>query len=140
MTDLLKLARIQTILVFLFIILKFIRPTVLNSSTYNWIKIVLLSLPNFFEAIIGTFLLTGIGLYINFRILPEKTKISIYKLYVLATILAGVYVITQELKIHNLGGNNVYDINDIIFSFIGLIVGYFMIRRIQPKIYNTNRD
>lgn len=138
MTDLLKLARIQIMLVFLFIILKFIRPTILNGSTYNWVKIMFLSLPNFFEAIIGTFLLTGISLYINFRILPEKIKISINKLYILATILAGVYVIAQELKIHNLGGNNVYDINDIIFSFIGLITGYFMIRRIQPKIYSKN--
>lgn len=53
----------------------------------------------------------------------------------MAVILAGIYVITQELKVHNLGGNNVFDPNDVVFSCIGLLIGYMIIIRIKPQIY-----
>ncbi|WP_298540859.1 hypothetical protein [uncultured Aquimarina sp.] len=137
MTDILKLARIQFLLIILFVIFKFIRPAVLNSDSPEWIKITLLSLPNFFEAVIGTLILTGIGLYLNFRILSEKRQIKRNLIYAVASILAGIYVITQELKLHNLGGNNIYDSNDLIFSVIGLIIGYLIIIAIKPKIYHV---
>ncbi|WP_299247535.1 hypothetical protein [uncultured Aquimarina sp.] len=137
MTDILKLARIQFLLIILFVIFKFIRPAVLNSDSPEWIKITLLSLPNFFEAVIGTLILTGIGLYLNLRILSKKRQIKRNLIYAVASILAGIYVITQELKLHNLGGNNIYDSNDLIFSVIGLIIGYLIIIAIKPKIYHV---
>ena len=74
MADLFKLVRIQVLLFILFAIFKFIRPTVLKSDTIEGIKVVLLSLPNFFEAFIGTLLLTGMGLYINAHFLSKKKK------------------------------------------------------------------
>ncbi|WP_299251754.1 hypothetical protein [uncultured Aquimarina sp.] len=135
MTDILKLVRIQVFLVILFLVFKFIRPTVLNSDSPEWIKITLLSLPNFFEAFIGTLILTGIGLYLNLRTLGRKRQIKRNLIYAMAPIIAGVYVITQELKLHNLGGNNVYDVNDLIFSVIGLIIGYLIVILIKPRIY-----
>ncbi|AXT50076.1 hypothetical protein D1818_04235 [Aquimarina sp. BL5] len=137
MTDILKLVRIQILLIILFVVFKFIRPAVLNNGFPQWIKITLLSLPNFFEAFIGTLILTGIGLYLNLRILSRKRQIKRNLIYVIAPILAGIYVITQELKLHNLGGNNVYDSNDIVFSVIGLITGYLIVILIKPRIYHV---
>ena len=118
----------------MFIFFKAIRPAVLNSEAPEWAKLALLSLPNFFEAFIGTLILTGIGLYLSVKILSKQKQINRKIIYILAPILGGVYVITQELKIHNLGGNNVYDFNDIVFSIIGLIGGYLMVLWMNPKI------
>lgn len=137
MKDILKLARIQIALIALFVLFKLIRPTILESNSPEWIKTTLLSLPNFFEAVIGTLILTGIGLYINLKILSKKRQIRVNVLYVITTIIGGVYVITQELKIHNLGGNNVFDKNDILFSIVGLIIGYLILICIKPTIYQT---
>jgi len=134
MNDLLKLARIQFLIVILFIFFKFIRPSVLDSNALIFFKVILLSLPNFFEAVLGILTLTGLGLYIQNKILPTQKQIRANTLYLLATILTAIYVITQELKIHNLGGNNVFDLNDLIFSGIGLVTGYLLVIWIQPKI------
>lgn len=135
MTDILKLARVELIIIPIFIFFKFIRPSVLKSESPEFFKITLLSLPNFFEAIIGTLTLTGIGLIVNDK-LNKKYKIRPRMIYILAVILAGIYVSTQELKIHNLGGNNVFDLNDLIFSFIGLTIGYWIVIWIKPNITN----
>lgn len=132
MRDISKLARIQMVFILLFAFFKFIRPTVLVRNAPEIFKIILLSLPNFFEGVIGTLVLTAIGLYLNARVLTKQIKRQL--IYIIATILATIYVITQELKIHNLGGNNVFDINDIIFSIIGLAVGFTMIMIMKPKI------
>lgn len=131
--DIMKLARVELIIIPIFIFFKVIRPSVLKSSSPAFFKLVLLSLPNFFEAIIGTLTLTGIGLLINDR-LRERHQIRPKLIYLLAVVLAGIYVSTQELKIHNLGGNNVFDRNDLLFSFIGLIIGYWIVLRIKPII------
>jgi hypothetical protein len=140
MTDILKLARIQIVLITLFIILKRIRPTILGNNPLEWIKIALLSLPNFFEAVIGPLILTGIGLYANTRMLSKKRQVKPNMLYVVATTLSGIYVITQELKIHNLGGNNVCDKNDVLFSIAGLLIGYLILISIKPKIYLSSSE
>ncbi len=132
MNDILKLARIQIAIIILFALLKFIRPSVLGSNSPEWIKTALLSLPNFFEGIIGVFVLTGIGLYLNYKVLKPKKRIKANFIYVFALILAGVYVISQEYKIHNLGGNNVFDKNDVIFSIVGLGIGYLIVIALKP--------
>ena len=133
MRDILKLARIQLIVIPIFAVLKYIRPVVVRNTSSEILKITLFSLPNFFEAVIGTLTLSGLGLLINDR-LNIKHQLSEKSIYIIAVILAGIYVSTQELKIHNLGGNNVFDINDLLFSFIGLAVGYCIVIRIKPKI------
>lgn len=134
MRDILKLARIQMLFIVLFAFFKFIRPPVLKSNAFDWIKITLLSLPNFFEGVIGVLTLTAILLYLNYRFLTKKQQIKESFIYGAAVILAGIYVITQEFKIHNLGGENVYDKNDVIFSIIGLTVGYLIIVILKPRI------
>ena len=137
MRDIRKLIRIELIVIPIFAFFKFIRPPVLKSSSPAFFKLVLLSLPNFFEAIIGMLTLTAIGLTVNDR-LNERKQLRPKLIYGIAVILTGIYVVTQELKIHNLGGNNVYDQNDLIFSFIGLVFAYWIVVQIKPTIDNES--
>ena len=134
MRDLLKLARIQIVFIALFAFFKLIRPSVLESNAPEWMKLTLLSLPNFFEAVVGILILTCLGAYLNRRVLNEKWQIGRNPLYALVFIIGSIYVITQELKIHNLGGHNVFDENDIVFSIFGLITGILIVISVKPQI------
>lgn len=135
MSDILKLVRIQILFTVLFIFFKLIRPAILNSKSPEFFKNMLLSLPNFFESVIGVLILTGIGLVLNDR-LTKKFQLGVKTIYILSVIAAGIYVITQELKMHNLGGNNVFDRNDLIYSVIGLVIGYGLIIWNKPRIHD----
>ncbi len=136
MRDVLKLARIQIIAGVLFVIGKaWLRPFVLEGDFHISLDIIVLSLPNFFEGIVGILSLTYVGLYLNHRFVKAERKIKDKHLYLVATILASIFVLTQEFKIHNLGGNNVYDPYDVLFSIIGLFVGFWIVWKMQPK-YN----
>ena len=140
MKDTLHLIKVHFALLLVFVIFKLIRPPVLQSQAPNWVKTTLLSLPNLFEALIGILLLTALGLYLNRNVLPEKRRIGPTALYALVPILGGVYVITQELKIHNLGGPNVYDFNDLVFSVIGLVIGYVYLVVTKPGYTTTEGE
>ncbi len=129
MKDILTMARIQLYILIVFIFFKAVRSSMLEKDMPKSIEVFLYSFPNFCEAILGVLTLTMIGLY-----LTKKSKIKNNMVYIISTILAAIFVITQELKIHNLGGNNIYDQNDLIFSVIGLVVGYVLITRLQPKL------
>lgn len=135
MSDILKLARIQIFTIVLFAICKiWLRPFVLNRDFHVAFDITVLSLPNFFEGIVGVLSLTYIGLYVNSRFVQKVEKrIGEQRIYLLATLIAAIFVLTQEFKIHNLGGNNVYDPYDVLFSIIGLVVGWFIVLKLQPK-------
>ncbi len=130
--DILKLVQIQIVFIVLFAFFKFIRPPVLGGDYPEWVNIMLLSLPNLFEGIIGVLMLTGIGLYLNINVFNPKKQIRLRTIHITALILAGIYVITQEFKLHNLGGNNVFDKNDVIFSFVGLTIGYSIVLHVPP--------
>ena len=131
--DILKLARIEFFIIPIFIFFKLIRPSVLKSSSLEIFKIILLSLPNFFEAIIGTLTLTAVGLMINYR-WCKKLQINPRLIYFLAVIVAATYVTLQELNVINTRANATMDENDLIFSAIGLIVGFSIVWRIKPRI------
>jgi uncharacterized membrane protein YadS len=135
MADISKLVRLQIVLVVLFIFFKAIRPSALNSDSPEQFKTMLLSLPNFFESVIGTLLLTAIGLVLNSK-LNAARQVRPQIVYIVAVAAGGVYVVTQELKIHNIGGENVYDQNDVIYSLIGLVSAYLMIIYKKPRIYD----
>lgn len=83
------------------------------------------SLPNLMEAIMGS-LVVLIFLESWNRSGPNVKSIFIH---LIGITLAGIYVITQELKWHNLGGNNVYDPNDLVASVIGLVGVFLMVRK-----------
>ncbi|HAS39807.1 MAG TPA: hypothetical protein DCS93_04980 [Microscillaceae bacterium] len=133
-----KLARVQVIVLGLFVLMKVTRPSILNHDTPEFLRVFWLSFPNFCEAIVGTLTLTMLGLLLNMRVLSTTQKIKVDIIYLLATFLAGVYVISQEFKIHNLGGNNVFDPYDVLFSIIGLLVAYGIVKAIHHQnIYET---
>lgn len=123
------MARVQLWVIAVFILFKLIRTSALENNPHEYIQILLLSFPNLCEAIIGVMTVTMIGLYLS-----KKMKISKETIYITATILAAIYVITQEMKFHNLGGNNIYDPNDVIFSIIGLVVGYVIVYQMKPNL------
>lgn len=129
MEDLHKMARWQLLTLVVFVIAKAVRPSVLESQAPEFVKLFLLSFPNFCEAIVGILTLTMLGLYTN-----SKLKWRNESIYLAAVLLAAIYVITQELKIHNLGGTNIYDPNDVLFSVIGLCFGFLLISRMKPQI------
>ncbi|MTB51708.1 hypothetical protein [Lewinella sp. W8] len=129
MQDIQKLARIQIGVIIPFVLAKLIRPGVLANDGGELFKLFLLSFPNLCEGVIGVLTLTGLGLYLSKQFTLNRKLI-----YVIAIGLATIYVTTQELKIHNLGGNNVYDPNDLIFSVIGLFLGASIVFYLQPEI------
>ena len=118
-----------------FIVIKgYLREPVLNSEPSAFLKTFVLSYPNFCEAVLGSIVLVGIALVINKRFVPESKQIQNQPIYLGAIVIAAVYVILQEFKIHNIGGANVYDPYDVLFSVIGLVVAYMLIRRFRPYI------
>lgn len=105
---------------FVFILNKFyLRPWVLKNGSAPIVKGIVYSLPNLVEAIMGTIVVTALMLRLrdNTQIKTNDTSI-----YVISTFISALYVISQELKYHNLGGNNTYGFNDIIASIIGLTI------------------
>jgi len=131
--DLLLLSRIQLFVIGLYLILKLIRPFVLEHVQVELARIVVLSFPNLAEGVVGVLTTTGV-LLLLFRRLFKSALPADTLIYLIAVLFAAVYVLTQEYKIHNLGGNNVYDPNDVLFSAIGLAIGFVIIFRIQPEV------
>ncbi len=136
MTDIMKLARIELVIIPIFIFFKAIRPKMLDSAAPEFFKITLLSLPNFFEAIIGTLTLTGVWLLLNDR-LNKTSQLKPKIIYIIAVILAGTYVISQELNLINIRTNGTVDPYDVLFSGIGLLVGFCITLYIKPRILNV---
>lgn len=106
-----------------------LRPYVLANEFPEAINVFVLSFPNLCEAICGSLLLANIGLSLRSRFawaLKDK------HIYLASILVAAVYVLTQELKIHNLGGRNVYDPYDLLFSVIGLLVAAIIFGYAKP--------
>lgn len=125
------LLKIQIVILISFVLVKFIaRPYVLKEFTSKPLTVFVLSYPNFCEAVLGVLILSLLLL-----LLDHKIKVNMHNqfIYFIACFLTAAYTILQEFKIHNLGGVNVYDINDVIFSIIGVIFGYCLLCIIKPK-------
>lgn len=90
--------------------------------------IVTYSIPNLIEATIGTLILTGILLQLRQHFNKKFGSINDTYIYLVAVSVAFIYVISQELEFHNLGGNNVYDPYDIAASLIGLLLTFAIIQ------------
>ncbi|WP_281990203.1 hypothetical protein [Aquimarina aggregata] len=130
MRGLQKNIRIIFGVVLFYLLNKFIvRPYILKGDFIEELNILVLSFPNLCEAIVGSLFLTNVGLIANAKIL--KTN-EIY-IYSIAIIFASIYVILQELKIHNLGGENVYDHYDVLFSIVGLLITFIFLVIDKPK-------
>lgn len=135
MNDIRKNVRIMFVVVLIFICNKsFLRPYILENEFPEFLDIFVLSFPNLCEAVLGGLLLTNIGLVVKYKFLKKHSNITKNHIYLFAVLVTAIYTLLQEFKIHNLGGNNVYDPFDILFSVIGLIAVYFILLHNKPDI------
>ena len=135
MNDIRTNLRIMLMVALLFISNKFfLRPYILENEFPEFLNIFVLSFPNLCEAILGGLLLTNIGLFIKQKFLKTPSSITENHIYIFAVLATAIYVLLQEFKIHNLGGNNVYDPFDVLFSLIGLLTVYFILLYLKPVI------
>ena len=126
--------------IFTFILNKlYFRPWVLENDFSGFILMLTYSIPNLIEAIIGTLLITGMFLQIRQSLNDKLGPIKDIYIRVLSVGIATIYVISQELTFHNLGGNNVYDPYDLFASIVGLI-GTFVIIQIFGFVYELEND
>ena len=117
--------RLYLLALVVFVANKFwLRPVVLAHDGLDALKVVTLSLPNTLEAIFGVMLVAIWLLLARGYFSPRFDRLSDPLLYGLALLLASIYVLTQEFKLHHLGGRNTYDPNDVVASIIGLLATY----------------
>lgn len=117
------------IAIFVFVLNKFyLRPWVLENKLAEPFQILVFSIPNLIEAIVGTFISTGILLQLRQYFSKTIGALMDLHVHIIAVAIAAVYVISQEFEFHNLGGNNVYDPYDVIASLIGLLLTFGLIR------------
>lgn len=112
----------------LFAVLKiWFRPWVREQEGLEFLKVFANSFPNFVEAYLGTFTIASLMLLGKVLDYSWFKNLSNSVIYLASTLLAALFVITQEMKFHNLGGRNIYDPNDVVASVIGLIFVYVML-------------
>jgi len=106
-----------------------VRPWVLENAVYGSVTIVVNSLPNLVEAILGTILIAGFLLDIRRRVVGPVSYSDCTTVYAVATVIAGLFVILSEVNWIRLRGPNVYDPNDVAASVVGLCLIYFLLTR-----------
>jgi len=99
----------------------FLRSWVLRRVESGPFVILVNSLPNLVEAIVGTITLAGMLMSIRSKSESLARWLTERRLYFGATILAAAFVVPQDLNWINLDGNSVYDHYDMAASIIGLV-------------------
>jgi hypothetical protein len=129
------LLRVQLVVSVSYIIVKFlIRPTVIDNEYTGLVKIFVLSYPNFCEAVVGTIFVAFLLLLINSKIVQGDFVLQEKYIPFISVLISGIYVLLQEFKVHNIGGNNVYDPYDVLFSILGLLVTLLFLNIIKPRV------
>lgn len=112
----------------IFFLLKlWFRPWLWEQEGFEILKTISNSLPNFIEAYVGVFCISGLFLLAKIKSYSWVRNLSEKWVYAISTVLAAIFVITQEMKFHNLGGRNIYDPNDVVASIIGLVFVFVML-------------
>ena len=121
---------IYLICFFLFILNKaYVRKLVFQGKLHAVLETISYSIPNFFEAVMGTSMVVAILLIAKSKSVKFLRDMSHWNLKIIGIAFSTIFVITQELKIHNFGGRNVYDFNDLIASVIGLLfIAYVILK------------
>ena len=99
----------------------FLRSWVLRHVESGPLVVLVNSLPNLVEAVVGTIMLAGMLMSLRDNSKDLTRWLSDGRLYFGATILAATFVVPQELNWINLDGNSVYDHYDMAASILGLI-------------------
>jgi hypothetical protein len=113
-----------------------LKPWVLANDARDALAIFVFSIPNLVEAIVGTLIITGILFQTKDYFKARFGHIKDIYIHVLAVSMASIYVLMQELKFHNLGGNNIYDPYDVLASIVGLVFTFSMIQWVGFKKFN----
>ena len=98
-----------------------LRSWVLQRVESGTFVILVNSLPNLVEAVVGTVTLAGMLMSLRENSESLARWLTDSRLYFVATILAAAFVVPQELNWINLDGNSVYDPYDMAASILGLI-------------------
>lgn len=106
-----------------------VRPWVLENAVHGPVRIVVNSLPNLVEAIVGTITIAGFLSEIWRRVVGPTFNSDCTTVYAAATVIAGLFVISSEVNWMRFRGPNVYDPNDLAASVFGLILIYFLLAR-----------
>jgi len=115
-----------------------VRPWVLNNMDGGPATVLVNSLPNLVEAIVGTIDVAIILLVIVRGNAWFRRHIGHTTIYVAATAIAGLFVISCELNWIQFRGPNVYDPNDIVASIFGLLITLFLLTRIGLVTEQSN--
>jgi hypothetical protein len=105
----------------------FVRKWISERDIPDFIELISYSIPNFFEAILGSLILTAIFLRFKNLLGKRGKTLKTKHIYILVFLFSSVYVISQELNFLTLGGKNIYDPNDIAASILGLLFTYLLI-------------
>lgn len=106
-----------------------IRPWVLAQDLPQIFDTVVFSLPNAAEAVIGLGVCTAILHLARHQLRPRLDHLPHLWLDITALLFTGTYVLTQEFKLHHLGGRNTFDPYDAVASVLGLLIMFAVLRR-----------
>lgn len=103
-----------------FLVNKFVvRPLTRGVDLNVGVEVFIYSSPNALEAIVGTTNIVVLLLFARARLGRSWRDAS---LYTLGALVAAVFVLTQEFRLHDLGGRNVYDPLDAVASVLGVLL------------------
>lgn len=128
--DIMRLARVQLFTLIPFMLLKSYRQELIAAFPNDVWEVFLYSFPNFAEAIVGMMFLASAGVYLLHSTSGNPRRLPL--VYLLATVGTLTYVITQELKWHSIGGENITDPWDVAFSVAGTIAGLAILFYLRP--------
>jgi hypothetical protein len=106
-----------------------LRPLLSDAEIPSWLEVVLYSSPNLIEAVMGTTTVAVLLLLARQRLGGRWAEVSDLVVYSVAAVLAGTWVLTQEFKLHDLGGRNVYDPLDAVASAVGVALMWLIFVR-----------
>ncbi len=134
-TRFLPLIIVQIVTILLFAILKRFRSQLVEALPNGAFEVILYSFPNFAEGLVGFLALAMLLSLAAQRVAFAKRFLTLPWICACAFVAAAFYVISQELGFHNLGGDQVYDPYDILFSIAGLSVGLVTFLSFRPIIF-----
>ncbi|MEO0688942.1 MAG: hypothetical protein AAFY51_01450 [Pseudomonadota bacterium] len=120
----------MTILVF--VVVKLLRSELAQAIPNATFEVFLYSFPNFAEGLVGFLALAMVLLLAAQRGRLAKRFLTLPWICACAFFGSALYVISQELGLHDLGGHQVYDPYDILFSIAGLIAGLIAFLSLRP--------
>jgi hypothetical protein len=100
----------------------YLRPRVLELESPAGLLVLVNSFPNFAEAVLGTLVLAGMAVALRINVPQRLGEVTDTRLFMVVSTLAAVFVVTQELGLHHLGGRNVTDPYDVVASVVGIVL------------------